>query len=514
MPLDESPEKGEKRGTPTFTTPRLPVINMFSRFPVAPGFRSAVVKRVRSRLSVLLPTTAVWGLCWAIALLPGLPGAAEETAAVERRLADSARYLASDELEGRGVGTKGLDLAAEYIAAQFVQAGLKTELFDGTPFQTFVMPTRRSPGAMVYYAMRAGLGIDSDALKRRIEQKRSLLSLLFSKLIDDDRIVGQNESEAKNVVAVLEGEGPLSDEVLVIGAHYDHLGWGGYGSRESTKKKEIHNGADDNASGVAVLMEVARDLAGRQEKLRRSVVFIAFSGEESGMIGSGHYVDEPVFPIDKTVAMLNLDMVGRLRDDKLIIGGSGTAASFDKLLDQLNGRHGFQLTKNPSGYGPSDHLTFYTKKVPVLFFFTGMHKQLHRPDDDFDYLDISGMRRIGAMVADVVVTLANADERPQYVSVGRKRARKGGDRPYFGSIPDFSKQGPGFAISGVSEGGPAQRAGLLEGDVIVRFGESKIDNLEDFDSALRKHKGGERVRVIVRRDEEKLTLEVTLEPPR
>ena len=660
-------------------------------------------------------------LASALVVLPGLLWAGEETAAVERRLADWARYLASDELEGRGVETKGLDLAAEYIAAQCAESGLKTSLFEGSPFQPFKVTTSAKLGknnrlvlvgspqedgqperielklgddfsplsmsasgevdlplVFVGYGITgkaeeyddyAGIDVagkavvilrhepqqddpDSvfngtrgsphapfarkvsnafehevaaaafctdefeirrnvararkrwqEALDRLAEEhakfkeikgpaleeietqrqqiekltaevaslgeklqaeydpvlpmsagggggqgrdfpvihcRRSVVDRVVKAALDTDlaalehqidegltpqsrpftgwRITGQveverTEAEVKNVVAVLPGEGPLAEETLVIGAHYDHLGWGGRGSR-ARDQKAIHNGADDNASGVAVMIEVARALARRDQPLRRRVVFIAFTAEESGLLGSNHYARNPPFPNDKTIAMLNLDMVGRLRDDKLIVGGTGTGKRFSELLDQLNGRHGFQLTKNPGGYGPSDHTSFYSQKIPVMHYFTGTHEQYHRPTDDFDTLNLSGMRRIAALVTDVAVALADADDRPQYVAISRQRGRKAGDRPFFGSIPDLAHQGPGLAISGVSEGGPAERAGLRGGDTIIRFGESKIDNLEDFDGALRKHKGGDKVQVVVLREGEEKTFEVTLERPR
>lgn len=662
-------------------------------------------------------------LLLAIAILPGFVRAEEETAAGERRLADSARYLASDELEGRGIGTQGLDLAAEYIAAQFAESGLETGLFDGTPFQTFQATTAAKLGENNHLALvgpplqqggeperielRPGedfnpmamsgsgpvdlplafvgygitgkkenyddyAGIDAagkamvilrhepqqdnphsafngtknsshapfrrkvsnasehqaaavvfltdqfeirrtiaqthkrwqaaldelagkhaefknvenpsleeiDRERKRIGEltrevrvwtdkleaagdpllpfgaageasqprdfpvvfcRRAALDRVVaaalgtglagleeqidegptpqSHLLEGWRLVGEVEvqrekAEVKNVVAVLEGEGPLAEETLILGAHYDHLGWGGSGSMVP-KERVVHNGADDNASGVAVLMEVARTLALRREKLRRRVVFIAFTGEERGLLGSSHYVGSPLVPIEKTVAMLNMDMVGRLRDDKLIVAGSGTAGRFAELLDKVNQSRGLELTKTPSGYGPSDHTVFYAKKIPVLHFFTGTHGQYHRPGDDFETLNVPGMRRVASLVTDVAVAIANADARPEYVSISPRRGSGGdGQRPYFGSIPDFAGTEAGYAISGVSEGGPAQRAGLTGGDVIIKFGESKIGNLEDFDSALRKYEGGDRVRVVLLRDGREQTFEVTLDPPR
>jgi membrane-associated protease RseP (regulator of RpoE activity) len=213
--------------------------------------------------------------------------------------------------------------------------------------------------------------------------------------------------------------------------------------------------------------------------------------------------------------MLNLDMVGRLQDEKLIVHGTGTASEFDALVDRLGKEYGFQITKKPGGFGPSDHSSFYAANVPVLFFFTGSHKDYHRPTDDYDKLNIAGMRRVAAMVVDAAVALAEAPARPQYVEVkGASDLGGGGDRPYFGSIPDFAQDEPGYALTGVTKGGPAERAGIKAGDIIVQFGDSKIGNLEDFDSALRKFKAGDKVPVVVKRGGEQVKLEVTLDPPR
>jgi hypothetical protein len=245
-------------------------------------------------------------------------------------------------------------------------------------------------------------------------------------------------------------------------------------------------------------------------------VFIAFTGEERGLVGSARYVREPLFPIANTVAMLNLDMVGRLADEKLIVHGTGTAKEFDALVDNFSKQYGFEITKKPGGFGPSDHASFYGAKVPVLFFFTGTHTDYHRPSDDFDKLNIPGMRRIATMVADAAAILAKADTKPQYVEVqgDKEQMGSGGDRPYFGSIPDFAQSEPGYALSGVTKGGPAERGGLQAGDNIIQFGDSKIGNLEDFDSALRKYKAGEKVPVIVKRNGQEVKVEVTLDPPR
>jgi len=329
------------------------------------------------------------------------------------------------------------------------------------------------------------------------------------------------ETQGRNVMAVIPGRGaPAADdhaaidprETVVLGAHYDHLGFGGVNSA-APGVHAVHHGADDNASGTALLVEVARRLVARGP-LPRTVLLVGFSGEERGLLGSAHYVANPAVPIADTVAMVNLDMVGRLDAEKLIVHGTGTSAGFDELVDRLAAAAGLTTAKEPGGFGPSDHSSFYAKKVPVLHLFTGSHADYHRPTDTADKINYDGMVRLAGLVTDVVAELASGP-RPDYREVASTMfARGGGDRPYFGSIPDFGKPGGGYAISGVAKDSPAANGGLQGGDVIVRLGESAITGLDDFDSALRKHKGGERVPVVVRRGGADVTLEVLLGQPK
>ena len=213
--------------------------------------------------------------------------------------------------------------------------------------------------------------------------------------------------------------------------------------------------------------------------------------------------------------MLNMDMVGRLVDNKLIVHGTGTATELEPLVDRLAKQFGFEVSKKPGGFGPSDHSSFYAKQIPVLHFFTGTHKDYHRPSDDYDKLNIDGMRRVAELVATAAVDLAEAPEPLHYQETKAPAGGGGGgDRPYFGSIPDFAQDAPGYAITGVTKDGPAERGGLKGGDVIVQFGDSRIGNLEDFDSALRKFKAGDKVPIVVKRAGADVKLEVTLDPPR
>ena len=331
--------------------------------------------------------------------------------------------------------------------------------------------------------------------------------------------IERQQTDADNIVGILPGTGkaadgsPLDRNLVILGAHYDHLGYGDSNSL-APGETAVHHGADDNASGTAMLLEVARRLRAAGP-LPRTVLFVAFAGEERGLLGSGHYTANPLLPLSRTAAMVNLDMVGRLVDDKLIIHGTGTGTGFDPLVDRLAEAAGFTLAKEPGGFGPSDHSSFYARKIPVLHVFTGSHADYHRPSDTAEKINYEGMVRISRFIAAIIRDLAKAPEPPGYVEVASKKfLGGGGDRPYFGSIPDFAKPGGGYAITGVSKGSPAAQGGLQGGDVIIRLGDSAITGLEDFDSALRKHKAGEAVPVVVTRDGMEKTLTVTLGDPR
>ncbi len=326
--------------------------------------------------------------------------------------------------------------------------------------------------------------------------------------------VERARSEVLNVIAEIPGEGPLADETIVIGAHYDHVGKGGSGSL-APGSTDVHNGADDNASGTVALLELARRLGARSEKPARRLVFIAFTGEEMGLLGSARYVKEPAYPLDKTVAMFNMDMVGRLQDDKLTVFGAGTSGRWESELKRLNESAKFQLTLKPEGLGPSDHQSFYLKKIPVLHFFTGNHPDYHRPSDDWDKLNIDGIQRVVSLVEAIVLETAANPERPDYIEVkGSAQPGRSGTRPYVGTIPDFGSEEPGYAIGGAAPGSPADKAGLKGGDRIVKIGANKIAGLDDFDLALRRFQPGDTVDMVVVRDGKEVTLRVTLAPPK
>jgi hypothetical protein len=314
------------------------------------------------------------------------------------------------------------------------------------------------------------------------------------------------EVAANNVVCVIEGSDPvLKNEAIVIGAHYDHLGRGGDGSL-APSSSEIHHGADDNASGTAGVLELARIFSAQRSKLKRTLVFIAFSGEEEGLLGSNYYVNHPLVPLDKTVAMINMDMIGRMKDSKLSIGGVGTAKEWRQLIGSGDT---LALTLSEDGYGPSDHSSFYIKQIPVLFFWTGTHNDYHKPSDTFDKINYTDEARILKMVARIVKDIDAADQRLTYTTAKVEQPRTGGFRVYLGTIPNYADSSDGLLIDGVRDDSPAAKAGLKAGDKIVKIDNHDVKNVYDYTYALGEMKAGQEYVVEVLRGGEKVTLKIT-----
>ena len=297
----------------------------------------------------------------------------------------------------------------------------------------------------------------------------------------------------KNVVALLPSTHLTDDtEYVVVGAHYDHIGYGEIGSLAGKDEAgQIHNGADDNASGTAVVLELAATLSeaaqAHPEKFNRGVIFALWSGEELGLIGSTHFVNDPVVPLDEVVAYVNFDMVGRLRENKLILQGVGSSSVWTKLIEKRNVPIGFNLTLQTDPYLPTDVTAFYPKEVPVLSFFTGGHEDYNRPTDDIETLNYEGLERISQLAHGIVLDVVHTPERPEYVAVERSESEGGSRdtlRAYLGTIPDYTTEGTGVKLSGVRAGGPADKAGLKGGDVIVEFGGQQIANIYDYTYAL------------------------------
>jgi len=346
--------------------------------------------------------------------------------------------------------------------------------------------------------------------------------------------IGRNSIATKNVVGVLEGVGPHADETVVVGAHYDHLGHGGFLSGSlAVGSNAIHNGADDNASGTAMVMELARRMARRVDAPPRRVVFMAFSGEERGLLGSAHYVKEPLYPLDKTVMMLNFDMVGRLGDKaELSVYGTNSTPGLDAIVDALGKAEGFAI-KKAGGFGlgdrfslASDHASFFLKGIPYLFFFTGVHRDYHRPTDDTDLINAAGMARVADFGEVLLLDVLHRPSRPEFVKGPAK-----GDNPhaggapadpafasagrsaYLGTIPDYGgddDSASGVKLSGVTDGSPAAKGGIQGGDVVVKFDGKPVGTLEDYTETLQRHKPGDAVDVVVKRDGKEVTLKITL----
>ena len=382
-------------------------------------------------------------------------------------------YLASDALEGRLTGTPGNDSAAAYIARRYKSLGL-TPLTSG-----YLQP--------------------------------------FDALSAEEAHMGRTEPRhSENVVALLRGTDPLlRDEYVVIGAHFDHLGRSTTYAQDPEAKDAIRNGADDNASGTAAVMELARVLAGNPP--RRSVIFANFSGEELGLLGSSWFVAHPLVPLDRVVAMINFDMVGRLRNDKLIVYGTSTATELKPLLDSANAALGggsLQVSGIGDGYGPSDQSSFYAKDIPVLHFFTDQHEDYHRATDDVEKINAGGEARVVSLALQVARDIADRPSRLTFVRVAapaRTGMSREGSRTYLGSVPDMSATDVvGLRLMGVRPDSPADKGGLKTGDVIVEFGGVPVKDLYSYSAALYSHKPGDVVKVVVMRGTDRVELTVTL----
>ena len=324
---------------------------------------------------------------------------------------------------------------------------------------------------------------------------------------------------SNNVIGVLDGRGELANETVVVGAHYDHVGMGGTGSL-APGTIAIHNGADDNASGVAAMLAAAAKIKDELDQVtnHRRVLFIAFTGEERGLLGSKHYVRHPAFALENTVAMINLDMVGRLRDNELTVYGTGTADAMDRVAEQANASlsnrgEAFNLFKVPTGYGPSDHQSFYEAGVPVLFYFTGLHNDYHRPSDDFDKIDFTGLTRITDIVSESCRLIATGPNRPLYVETEKKFKMRWQKTAILGvSLSDRKNEWgtPMVFVSALKPGGPAFNAGIQEGDQLIQVGKDNVQRSGEVMSAMRGKKPGEKLDLRVIRSGEIFVIPVNL----
>jgi len=318
-----------------------------------------------------------------------------------------------------------------------------------------------------------------------------------------------------NIVGLIEGSDPvLKNEIVVIGGHMDHLGMGSPYSLAKSDAPAIHHGADDNASGAAGVMEMGHYFGPKSTthlQTKRSILLICFTGEELGLYGSEFYVKHPILPLDKTVAMLNMDMVGRLRENKLIVIGSESSPGFDALLTEVNRTAGLTIAKSGGDFGGgSDHESFENKQIPILFFFTGTHEDYHTPTDTIEKINADGEAKVLKLVADCAEQIADGPNRPAFHKSERASPPGGGFAVYFGSVPDYAAQVVGVQLNAVRAGSPADKAGIKAGDIIVKFGERTIRNVYDYTYALQDHRPGDKVQVTVQRGAETVTVTATL----
>ena len=355
------------------------------------------------------------------------------------------------------------------------------------------------------------------AIEHELNTQRKPGSFELNATVSAVASVVQAKASTQNVLALLPGaDAQLKNTYIVVGAHYDHLGFGGPGSGSRTPDTlAVHNGADDNASGVAALLEIAEKLAANRSHLRRSILFISFGAEEMGLLGSKYFIRNPLIDLEQVKMMFNLDMVGHQNPETnaLTLGGTGTAAGLDSIVQQHNSQYGFELKLSPEGYGPSDHASFYVENIPVLFFFTGVHDYYHTPEDDTERINFAGEKAIADYAYDLIVTLANQESALVYREAGPKsRPSSGrGFKVTLGVVPDFaSAETVGFRIDGVRKDGPADRAGMQKGDVIRAIEGKEVKNIYDYMFRLAELKPGQRVSVEFIRDGKKQIVIVEL----
>lgn len=374
-------------------------------------------------------------------------------------------YLSSDLLEGREAGTPGEDMAADYIVSRFQEMGLQPAGQNGTFIQPFAFNFNPNP--------------HGDAAKG--EQR-----------------------EGKNVLAYLDNG---AERTVIIGAHYDHLGKGAFGSRYFGPAM-IHNGADDNASGVAAMLWLAEQL--KQSDLKNhNYLFIGFSGEELGLYGSKHFVKNPTIDLADVNYMLNMDMVGHLNEEKILtINGVGTSPAWKPALDKIQVEGIEDIVTTESGVGPSDHTSFYLKDIPSLHFFTGAHDQYHKPGDDAPLINFEGMQSVATYMLELVEQLDGAGELA-FSKTKDEQKDSPGFKVTMGVMPDYSYTGKGMRIDAVLEDRPAQKAGLQDGDVVIKIGEHPVGDIYGYMEALSKYEKGQKVKVVVMRGEEAISRALT-----
>ncbi len=375
-------------------------------------------------------------------------------------------YLSSDLLKGRETGTDGATFAADYIARRFEALGLQPKGNAGGWYQEFPFKVASNPHKLNSPPARKG---------------------------KDRNVVGYLDNGAANTV--------------IIGAHYDHLGMGQNGSSLSAGEPAIHNGADDNASGVASMLYLAKKLKDSGAK-QNNYLFIAFSGEELGLIGSKYFAEHSTINLATVSYMLNMDMVGRLNEEKaLAIYGTGTSPVWNDLLNGIK-VHGIQLRTSESGVGPSDHTSFYLQDIPVLHFFTGQHSEYHKPEDDAHLVNFQGIYEVSEFIL-AVIEQTNDKGQLTFTPTKQDEDRKAAAfKVTLGVMPDYVFGGPGMRIDGVLEDRPAKKAGLKKGDVVIKIGEVDVEDIYGYMEGLAKFNKGDKATVVVKRGDKLVEKEV------
>lgn len=380
------------------------------------------------------------------------------------KIAAHIQYLASDKLQGRAPGTKGEKLSQKYIIKEFEAIGLSPKGSEG-----FLQPFQFNLSLNPHDAKAGG-----------VSQKGS------------------------NIVGYLDNNAPYT---IIIGGHYDHLGKGeGHFSLDADPKGKIHNGADDNASGTAGVIELARYFAKNNIQEKCNFLFICFSAEESGLIGSKYYTEHPTIELNKVQCMFNMDMIGRLNEERnLMVFGIGTSPVFVPLL--ANTKNDFTIKTDSAGVGPSDQTSFYLKDIPVLFFFTGVHSDYHKPSDDFEKINTKGETEVLSFVAKLADSLANYPKIP-FLKTRTKEKQGAAFKVSLGIMPDYSFDKGGVRADDVVENKPAKKAGLQKGDIILQIGDYPTNEIYAYMEALAKFKAGDKTTVKVKRGEEIKTFEI------
>ncbi len=381
----------------------------------------------------------------------------------ENKIKEDVSFLADDKLEGRQTGTPGELKAAEYIQNRFKDLGLTGKGTNGF-YQDFTFKPKTNPHEEVKFTENA-----------------------------DGTITG------RNVIGFLDNK---AENTVVIGAHFDHLGYGGDGSLYRDSIKAIHNGADDNASGVAVMLNLISKL--KEKNTNNNYLFMAFSGEEMGLLGSNYFVKNPTIDTKAVSYMINMDMVGRLKDSALAVYGTGTSPIFKQVLKSHNDN--FKLIQKESGVGPSDHTSFYLGDMPVLHFFTGQHGDYHKPSDDTETLNYEGMELVSNYIFNIISDLNDNGKLAFRKTKSEKEQVR--FKVGLGVIPDYMFDGKGMRVDGISEDKPAQKAGLKKGDIVIQLGDKKVTDMMSYMKALAVFKKGDKTTVVVTRKGKEVTADI------